>query len=138
MWKTTTRIPYLCLGWLMLMLGFIGAFVPLMPTTIFLILASWFFARSSPSLEAWLLCHPRFGATLRAWNETGAVPLYAKILACVGMTAGFAIFWIGAHPGFWLTSLVAASMLASALYVVTRPTASDVAVENSEEKSSCA
>ncbi len=51
----------------MVMLGFIGALVPLMPTTIFLILAAWFFARSSPRLEAWLMHHPRFGATLRNW-----------------------------------------------------------------------
>lgn len=116
------RIPYFCLGWLMLMLGFIGAFVPLMPTTIFLILASWFFARSSPALEAWLLGHPRFGSTLRAWNETGAVPRGAKAMACIGMTAGFAMFWIGAHPSLWLALAVAGVLFASALYVVTRPT----------------
>jgi uncharacterized membrane protein YbaN (DUF454 family) len=116
-----TRIPYICLGWLMLVLGLIGAFVPLMPTTIFLILASWFFARSSPPLEAWLLGHPRFGATLRAWNETGAVPRVAKAMACIGMTAGFAMFWIAAHPRPWLALAVAGVLLASALYVVTRP-----------------
>jgi uncharacterized protein len=117
-----TRIPYICLGWLMLMLGVIGVFVPLMPTTIFLILASWFFARSSPRLEAWLLSHPRFGATLRAWKETGAVPRGAKATACIGMTTGFALFWIGVHPSLWLALAVAAALLASALYVVTRPT----------------
>ncbi len=116
-----TRIPYICLGWLMLVLGLIGAFVPLLPTTIFLILASWFFARSSPPLEAWLLGHPRFGATLRAWNETGAVPRGAKAMACIGMTAGFAMFWIAAHPRPWLALAVAGVLLASALYVVTRP-----------------
>jgi uncharacterized membrane protein YbaN (DUF454 family) len=116
------RIPYFCLGWLMLALGVIGAFLPLMPTTIFLILASWFFARSSSRLEAWLLAHPRFGATLRAWNETGAVPRGAKATACIGMTTGFVMFWIGAHPSLWLALAVAAALLASALYVLTRPT----------------
>jgi uncharacterized protein len=120
-----TRISYVCLGWLMLVLGLVGVVVPLMPTTIFLILASWFFARSSPSLEAWLLGHPRFGATLRAWNETGAVPRGAKAIACIGMTAGFAMFWIGAHPAPWLALAVAGVLLASALYVVTRPTPGD-------------
>jgi uncharacterized membrane protein YbaN (DUF454 family) len=128
-----TRIPYICLGWLMLVLGLIGAFVPLMPTTIFLILASWFFARSSPPLEAWLLGHPRFGASLRAWNETGAVPRGAKAMACIGMTAGFAMFWIGAHPRPWLALAVAGVLLASALYVITRPApreAIDIAKES--------
>jgi uncharacterized membrane protein YbaN (DUF454 family) len=121
MWKATSRVSYFCLGWLMLALGVIGAFVPLMPTTIFVILASWFFARSSPRLAAWLVDHPRFGATLRAWHGTGAVPRQAKVMACIGMTVGFVLFWIGAHPGFWLAAIVAALMLASALYVVTRP-----------------
>ena len=87
MWRGVSRVSYLCLGWAMLALGFVGVVVPLMPTTIFLILASWFFARSSPRVEAWLIGHPRFGATLRAWNETGAVPRQAKIMACIGMSA---------------------------------------------------
>ena len=88
-----------------------------MPTTIFLILAAWSFARSSPRLEAWLLQHPRFGPTLVGWRETGAVSRPAKIAASIGMTAGFALFWVGAHPGGGL--LLAAAMLrASAFYVV--------------------
>jgi uncharacterized protein len=44
-------------GWLFLVLGFIGALLPLMPTTIFLILAAGCFARSSPRLEGWLSSH---------------------------------------------------------------------------------
>lgn len=115
------RVPYFCLGWLMLVLGFIGALVPLMPTTIFLILSTWFFARSSPRLEAWLVGHPRFGATLRAWRENGAVPRSAKTMACAGMATGFTMFWISVHPEPWLAAGVAAMMLASALYVISLP-----------------
>lgn len=132
------RIPYLCLGWAMVTLGFIGAFLPLMPTTIFLILASWFFARSSPRLETWLLDHPRFGPILRAWNDTGAVSGYAKVAACIGMIAGFVLFWISAHPGFWLAVLVAAPMLASAVYVVTRPSPRNAILKHTEENCPCA
>lgn len=132
------RMPYLCLGWLMVALGFVGVLVPLMPTTIFLILGSWFFARSSPRLEAWLAQHPRFGPVLQAWNETGAVPRTAKVAACVGMSAGFMLFWIGAHPRPWLAVLVAAPLLGSALYVVTRPAPRDIGVGVAEEKYPCA
>ncbi len=122
----------------MLALGFVGVVVPLMPTTIFINLAAWCFARSSPRLEAWLLSHPRFGPTLRAWNESGAVSRRAKIMACVGMAAGFALFWIGAHPRFWLAAVVAGLLLASAFYVVTRPAPSERADHGLEEKRSCA
>jgi uncharacterized membrane protein YbaN (DUF454 family) len=132
-----TRIPYLCLGWLMVLLGIIGAFVPLMPTTIFLILASWFFARSSPRLEAWLLSHPRFGGTLRTWNETGAVPGTAKVMACGGMIAGFALFLVGAHPKLWIAAVVAMLLLASAIYVVSRPSPRKLAIKQPGESYPC-
>jgi hypothetical protein len=128
---------YIALGWLMVTLGIIGAFVPLMPTTIFLILGSWFFARSSPRLEAWLLNHPRFGGTLRAWNDSGAVPARAKAMACIGMTVGFALFVAGTHPGLWLALAVATVMLASALYVVSRPSPQRAVSEFDKERGTC-
>jgi uncharacterized protein len=132
-----TRIPYYCLGCLMLVLAVIGAILPLMPTTVFLILASWFFARSSPRLEAWLLTHPRFGNILRAWHTTGAIPRAAKIMACVGMTSGFVCFWLGAHPQLWLAACVAGALLASAYYVVSRPEPSRIRVHATRDDCPC-
>ncbi len=116
-----TRIPYLCFAWLMLLLALIGAVLPLMPTTIFLILAAWGFARSSPRLEQRLLDHPRFGPVLRNWREYGAISTPTKAVACAGMAFGFSVFLLSAHPAPWVVVGVAAFMLASALYVVSRP-----------------
>jgi uncharacterized membrane protein YbaN (DUF454 family) len=117
-----TRGFFFCLGCIMLALGLIGAVTPLLPTTIFLILAAWCFSRSSPRLEVRLLDHPRFGPTLRGWRANGAISRPAKAMACTGMTVGFVVFWFSAHPELLLAACVAALLLASALYVVSRPT----------------
>lgn len=115
------RIVWLLLGFLCVGLGFIGAVVPLMPTTIFLILATGCFARSSPRFEAWLLDHPRFGPTLRAWRAEGAISRRGKIAACTGITLGYVLFWIGARPTLLTGTLVAGVMAACAAYILTRP-----------------
>ena len=115
------RAGWLVLGFLCVGLGIIGAFVPLMPTTIFIILAAGCFARSSPRLENWLLDHPKFGPTLRAWRAHRAVPRRAKIAACVGMATGYGIFFVLVRPGLWLGAGGAVVFLMCALFLVTRP-----------------
>jgi uncharacterized membrane protein YbaN (DUF454 family) len=115
------RPIYLALGFLMLALGIIGAFLPLMPTTIFLIMATWFFARSSPRLENWILSHRRFGPIIRDWRDKGAISTKSKILACSGIALGIVFFWIGARPGYWLWLGGAAFMGGCAAYILSRP-----------------
>ncbi|WP_077104202.1 MULTISPECIES: YbaN family protein [Agrobacterium] len=115
------RILYLCLGWLMVATGIVGAFLPVLPTTPFLLIALWCFSKSSPKLEAWLLSHPRFGPSLRNWREKGAIPRRAKIAAVSLMTMSYAIFWFGTEPTPLRASLVAAVMLGAAIFVTTRP-----------------
>lgn len=119
------RVVYFCMGCVMVALGAIGAVTPLLPTTIFLIAAAWFFARSSPRLEAWLLNHPRFGKTLRDWRSHGAISRPAKLMACAGMTFGFVVFWFSAHPSRLMAAGVAVLLSGCAAYVVSRPTAVD-------------
>jgi uncharacterized membrane protein YbaN (DUF454 family) len=121
--RRLARGAWFVLGLFFTALGFIGALLPLMPTTIFLILAAGCFARSSPRLEAWLLNHRQFGPTLRAWRTQGAISKRGKIMACSGITLGFIMFWIGARPGIWLDLLVGGLMAACAAYILTRPTA---------------
>jgi uncharacterized membrane protein YbaN (DUF454 family) len=115
------RIVYLAVGFLFLALGVVGAFLPLLPTTIFLILAAGSFAKSSPKLESWLLNHPTFGPSIRRWRDTGAIAPQAKAIATAGMAAGYGLFLLSARPGLPLASLVAAILLGCALFVVSRP-----------------
>ena len=119
------RIIYFGLGWVMVALGVIGLIMPLMPGAVFLIVASWCFARSSPRFEAWLLDHPTFGKPLRDWRAAGAIPRSGKAMACVGMTIGFAVFCYSVDPSLPLALGVAAGFLACAAYVVSRPAVAD-------------
>ena len=119
------RILLIMVGWLCVVLATLGVVLPLLPTTPFLLLAAWCFARSSPRLEAWLLDHPRFGPTLRAWRANGAISRKAKIAACSGIALGFVLFVLGAHPNLKLELIVGALMAACAAYIVTRPAPPD-------------
>ncbi|MBW3507508.1 TonB family protein [Janthinobacterium sp. NKUCC06_STL] len=107
-------------GMLMVALGVIGAMLPVMPTTIFLILALACFSRASPRLEHWLLHHPRFGAPLRQWREHRAVSRRGKVLACLGMAIGFVAMCLG-HPPWWVIVLVATMEIAVIIYLLRRP-----------------
>lgn len=95
--------------------------VPLLPTIDFMLLAAPCFARSSPRLEVWLLNHPRSGSGIRAWRAEGAVPHHVKIVACIGMTLGYLLFWWFVHPGPIEAIAVTAIMIASGTWVVSRP-----------------
>ena len=112
---------YLALGLFFVALGFVGAFLPVLPTTPFLILAASCFARSSRRLERWLIEHPWFGPMLREWRLRGAIPRKAKLTALAGVTAGFLLFWIGSEPSPVLTAAVALLMLSGLAYVFSRP-----------------
>lgn len=108
-------------GLLLTALGLIGAVLPLLPTTIFLILAAGCFARSSPRMEAWILEHPQVGPYVRDWRERGAIPLRGKLFASGGMAGSFAVFFLVAKPEWPLALGVAAVMALIAAWILTRP-----------------
>lgn len=81
------RLFWLICGLIALALGLIGAVLPLLPTTPFLLVAAFAFARSSPRLAKWLDEHPQFGPLIANWREHGAISKRAKIAAMVAITA---------------------------------------------------
>lgn len=72
---------YICLGGLFLGLGIAGIFLPLLPTTPFLLLSAALWLRSSPRLYQWLLNHKRLGPYIRDFMEHKAIPLRVKIIS---------------------------------------------------------
>jgi uncharacterized protein len=113
---------YRALGLGALGLGVLGAFLPLLPTTIFLIIAAWAFGKSAPKLRARLYAHKRFGPTLRAWDQRGAIPPRAKLAAVIGMGLSLVLVMVTAtNP--WVPIGVGVILTVCALYVLTRPSA---------------
>ncbi len=80
------RFLYQGMGFFFVGLGWVGAFLPLVPTTPFLLLASFFFVRSSPTMQRWLVGSRVFGPFLRDWQKHGGVRPRVKMLA-FGMIA---------------------------------------------------
>lgn len=114
------RPLFLVAGAVLTVVGVIGLVTPGWPGTIFLILAAGCFARSSPKLEAWLLGHPRLGPSVVAWRENGAIPRKIKYIAIGSMIVSFVIVLLINLSLVW-TVVVGVSLLASALYVGSRP-----------------
>lgn len=107
---------YLCVG-----LGFMGYALPVMPGTVFMIIALYCFSRSSERMENWMLNHPWFGHRLRRWKETGAIPMRIKVLAVTCILAGSigSLFFVrGAYVPFIAAPLAAVGCW----YILSRPT----------------
>ena len=112
---------WLLAGAVSLATGIVGIFLPLLPTTPFVLLAAFCFSRGSQRCETWLLQHPRFGPMVRGWRANRAVPLRAKQLATVMMVVGSAWAWWSLPPSVcWLPTLLCA---ATALWLWRLPTA---------------
>ena len=114
------RIILISLGWLCVGLGFVGVFVPGIPTTIFLIIALWAFTKSSEKLRHWLLNHKRFGPILNNWQQHKVVPRRAKILMVVLMSLAVVLFYYSLQNLYLTIGLIIILVLV-AIYVISLP-----------------
>ena len=83
------RVLLIVAGSLSLVLAVIGAFLPVMPTTPFLLLSAFCYANSSERLHDWLFSNKLFGGYLKNWHEHRCIPLKSKILAIVLLLVSF-------------------------------------------------
>lgn len=116
------RIIWLSLGLLALAFAVVGILLPLVPTTPFLLVAAFAFARSSPQLHDWLVDHPRLGPPIRDWNANGAISSRAKRAAIALMLLMLALSWAVGVSGTVLAIQAVVLTLVGA-FLMTRPDA---------------
>lgn len=103
-----------------LALGVIGAFLPVMPTVPFVLLAAWAAALSSPRLSHWLETHPQMGPHIRDWRQGGMVRRPVKWIATASMAGGAVIMLTFVRP-LWLPLMAIAVMATVATWLWLRP-----------------
>ena len=123
---------YLAGGFLSLLLGAIGMLLPLLPTTPFVILAAFCFARSSPRIESWLINHRQFGPHIRNWRHHGAINKKGKKAAMIAfaISALLALFFL-AMP--WKLIPLLAALIGGG-WIWTRPEGSVEAIPPPEDQ----
>jgi len=114
----TRRLLYLGAGHVFVALGVIGAFLPVMPTTVFLILAASCYARGSERFYRRLMAHPTFGPILRDWREHRSMTLRTKRIAISAVVIGFAIGFVFI-PLWWIRVLHLSAGAALVLYLAS-------------------
>ncbi len=107
---------YMSLGFLFIILAILGVFLPLLPTTPFIILAAFLFSKSSDRWHQWLLSNRVFGPILNKWECSRCIPRFAKMLS-FSMIALFGSFSVVSIPFLWL-KVVTILLIAYAYYFI--------------------
>lgn len=109
-----------CVGCLSVGLGVLGIFLPLLPTTPFLLLAAACFLRSSPAFYRWLVRHPRLGPFVTDYLDGKGMPRKAKVytLLLLWVSISFSI-WVVPQPGVRL--ILAGIALGVSVYILRLP-----------------
>lgn len=115
-------LVYRAIGVVCVGLAIVGVFLPLMPTTVFLLIALWAFAKGSPEWAERVRRHPRLGPYVRDWEERRAIPRRAKALAVGTMALSLTFLWFASRNPI-ATAAVGAVLAAVSGYIVTRPEA---------------
>jgi uncharacterized membrane protein YbaN (DUF454 family) len=129
------RWAYLGIGWFFFGLGVLGAFLPVLPTTPFMIIALWAFSQSSERFRDWLYNHQVFGPPLQRWHEHRVISASAKMASVGAMAASLAYLVFFTEAPVPVLAATGALMLFGAWYILTKPSAAPAAGEKSSQAS---
>lgn len=118
---TLRRHLYLAGGWISLGLGVIGIFLPLLPTTPFVLLAAFCFSRGSEKLYLWLLMQPAFGPMLAEWHNHGMIRRRVKIIATLSMLGLLSYPLTVSSVPWWAKLSMGAVSLGVLVFIWSRP-----------------
>ncbi len=112
---------YSCVGCVAVTLGVIGLFLPLMPTTCFLIVAVWAFSKSNPEISQRILNHPKFGPTIKNWMEHKSIDRKIKCKISTSIVIGFSITLLITNSSLIISAFLISGMLSLLFYINSRP-----------------
>ncbi|MBX2996829.1 MAG: YbaN family protein [Bdellovibrionaceae bacterium] len=113
------RSCILILGILSVALGTVGAFLPVLPTTPFILLAAWCFLKSSKKAHSWIYRQPLFGKMLRDWERDRSIARPTKVLAVSMIILSVVFIWLKVS-NMWIKYLVTALLLFISIFISTR------------------
>ncbi len=116
------RIILVASGFICVALGVAGVFLPILPTTPFILLASWCFARSSRRFHHWLIHHPRLGPLISMWQSGRGIPRKARNRAIIAIAASMTLSAIIIGK-LWVGLMLATIGLAVSIYLLRLPLA---------------
>jgi uncharacterized protein len=114
------KTVFFIFAWISFILGFIGIFLPVLPSTPFFILSAYLFSKSSPRFHAWLLGLPFAGPAIRDWGQHRVVRPRAKFLCAFTVSLSLFSLWRYAQVFFFLKVLITTFLLFITAYVVSR------------------
>ena len=115
------RVFVLISGWVSLIVGCIGIFLPLLPTTPFILLSAYCFSQSSERLHQWLVTHPRMGPLIQDWEKFGSISQTAKTKASVLIVGMFTVTFMLVNVGLAVKVLIAVMGISVLSFIWTRP-----------------
>lgn len=118
------RWLFFIMGFVFVGLGMLGVILPGLPTTVFVLLAGYCWAKSSTRFHDWLLRHKVFGKILLDWQERRAMPRFAKYMAW-GMMCASSVFLFYRMPAdkMWLAYCIGGLCLAISIWMAKLPDA---------------